>query len=91
MEALGSGLAHANALKGVFVGFEYYGDYGALDAFDFHDFLMQDVAELFYARSRNYGNNVKFAFNVINLFDIFNLFEGIYDLRFLRRINKNVN
>jgi len=38
-----------NVLKGVFVGLEYYGDYGALDAFDLEDFLMQDAAELFYA------------------------------------------
>jgi hypothetical protein len=49
LEGLGSGLAHVNVLKGVFVRFEYYGDYGTLDAFDLHDFLMQDVAELFHA------------------------------------------
>ena len=76
---------------GVFVRFEYDGYYGALDAFDLHDFLMQDVAELFYARSRNYGNNVTFAFHVINLLDVFDLFEGIYNLRLPGRIDKNVN
>ena len=90
LEGLGNGLAHMNVLKCVFVGFEYYGDYGALDAFDFHDFLMQDVAELFYARSRNYGNNVTFAFHAVNLFDVFDLFEGIYNLRLQSRIDKNV-
>jgi hypothetical protein len=49
LEGLGNGLAHVNVLKCVFVGFEHDGDYGALDAFDLQDFLMQDVAELFYA------------------------------------------
>jgi hypothetical protein len=49
LEGLGDGLANVKVLKCLFVGFEHHGDYSALDAFDLQDFLMQDVAELFYA------------------------------------------
>ena len=70
-------------LKSMFVRFEYDGDYGTSDAFDLQDFLMQDVAELLHARSRNYRNDVTFAFHVINLLDVLNLFEGVYNLGFL--------
>ena len=91
MEGLGNGLAHVYVFKCVFVGFEHDGDYGALDAFDLQDFLMQNIAELFNARSRNYRNNVTFTFHIVNLLDVFNLFEGIYNLGLLSRIDKNVD
>ena len=52
---------------GVFIGFEYDLGYGAFDAFDLIDFFLQDIAELFHARSRNYGNDVKFACDIIDL------------------------
>ena len=91
MEGLGNGLAHVKVLKCVFVGFEHNGDYCALDAFDLQDFLMQDIAELFYTRSRNYRNNVTFTFHIVNLLDVFDLFEGIYNFSLLSRIDKNVD
>ena len=45
------GLAHVDVFKSVFVRFEYDGDYGTLDAFNLHNFLVPDVAELFNVRS----------------------------------------
>ena len=64
---------------------------GALDTFDFHDFLSQDGAELFNARCGNYGDYVKFAPDLVDLVDAFEFGEGVYDLRFLRLIDKKVN
>jgi len=55
----------------MFVSFKYDWGYGALDTFDFHDFILQDITKLFQAWSWNYGNNVKFPLDVINLLDVF--------------------
>ena len=87
-------LTHADIAQGgfwVFVRFEYDWGYGALDAFDLIDFLLQDISELFHARGRNYRNDVKFPFDVIDLLDVFELWEGVNNLLFLTRIDEKVN
>ena len=76
---------------GSFVSFENNRGYGAFDTFDLHDLLLQNITELFYARSWNDRNNVKFAFDIINRLNAFESWKGVYNLRFLRWINKNVN
>jgi len=76
---------------GVFVRFEYDWGYSAFDAFDLIDFLLQDISELFHARGRNDRNDVKFPFDFIDLLDVFEFWEGVYNLLFLTRIDEKVN
>ena len=89
-----AGLRQVNIIQGgfgSFVSFKDYGCYGASDAFDFHNFLLQHVSELFYARSRNYGDYVKFAFDLIDFIDVFELCEGVYNLCLQSRVDKDVD
>jgi len=65
--------------------------YGALDATNLHDPILQDIAELFDIISPYKRNDVELTSHFVQLLDIVELGQGLDYVVHVRRLDEDVN
>lgn len=65
--------------------------YGALNAADFHDLLMHDLAKFLNVRSAHKGNDIILTCDLVDFLDVVEFLKGFDDLIYLVFIGEDVD